>query len=131
VFAFYPSSVNLTPSAMRCPNLLGILDKLKISQAGCEVNSIQLFSLHTGSSLGTIDHAGNDGTGHGGYRGWRVMRSDLLQAVLVVAQSMDNVHIVYGNKVPGLEDTPKAVKVKFEDGTDATGDLVLGCDGIH
>jgi 2-polyprenyl-6-methoxyphenol hydroxylase-like FAD-dependent oxidoreductase len=124
-------AVNLTPNAVRGLDILGVLDELKTRRAGCEVSSIQLFSLHTGSSLGTIDYAGPDGTGHGGYRGRRVMRSELLQALLAVAQKLENVRVVYGKKVAGLTETSEAVTVAFEDGTDATGDLVLGCDGIH
>jgi 2-polyprenyl-6-methoxyphenol hydroxylase-like FAD-dependent oxidoreductase len=124
-------AVNLTPSAVRCLDLLGVLDELKARRAGCEVKSIQLFSLHTGGSLGTIDYAGKEGTGHGGYLGWRVMRSELLQAMLAVVQRLENVRIVYGKKVTGVDESPESVNVKFDDGTDATGELVLGCDGIH
>jgi len=44
---------------------------------------------------------------------------------------MENIHVVYGKKVTGLSEAPEAVTVRFEDDTDATDDLVLGCDGIH
>ena len=59
------------------------------------------------------------------------MRSELLQALLAVAQKLENVRVVYGKKVAGLTESSEAVTVAFEDGTDARGDLVLGCDGIH
>jgi 2-polyprenyl-6-methoxyphenol hydroxylase-like FAD-dependent oxidoreductase len=121
-------AVNLTPNAVRCLDILGVLDVLKVRKLGCEINSIQLFSLHTGSSLGTINYDGN-GDGFGGYRGWRVMRSELMQAMLDVAQKM-GIRIEYGKKLTGLEETD-SVTIKFEDGTSAVGDLVLGCDGIH
>lgn len=122
-------AVNLTPNAVRCLDILGVLDILKTKKVGCEINSIQLFSLHTGSSLGTIDYNGS-GNGFGGYRGWRVMRSELMQAMLDMAQKLE-IRIEYGKKLAALEETPQSATIKFEDGTAATGNLVLGCDGIH
>lgn len=122
-------AVNLTPNALRCLDILSVLDVLKTRKAGCEIRAIQLFSLHTAASLGTIDYDGT-GSGFGGYRGWRVMRSELMQALLEVAQKM-GIQIKYGKKLIGLDETSEAVTIKFEDGTDVTGSLVLGCDGIH
>lgn len=122
-------AVNLTPNALRCLDLLDVLEELKVKKLGCDVGSIQLFSLHTGSSIGTIDYNG-EGTGFRGYRGKRIMRSDLMQAMLAVAETM-HIRIEYGKKVIGFEETPQSVIVSFDDGTATTGDLVLGCDGIH
>lgn len=122
-------AVNLTPTAARCLDILGVLDVLKKRKGGCEVGLIEVFSLHTGSSLGSIDYNG-DGNGFGGYRGWRVMRSELMQALLEVAQDI-GIQIEYSKKLVGVDDTPESVTVRFEDGSDATGHLVLGCDGIH
>jgi 2-polyprenyl-6-methoxyphenol hydroxylase-like FAD-dependent oxidoreductase len=124
-------AVNLTPTALRCLDILGVLEELKKRKAGSEVRAIQIFSLHTGSSLGNIDYSGPEGNGFGGYRGWRIARSDLLQALLAVIQKLENVEIVYSKKVVELQESSSAVDVTFEDGTHATGDLVLGCDGIH
>lgn len=122
-------AVNLTPNAVRCLDLLGVLDVLQTRKVGCEIRSIQLFSLHTSASLGIIDYDG-DGNGFGGYRGWRVMRSELMKAMLDVAQNM-GIQINYGKKLTALDEDSQSVMAKFGDGTEATGDLVLGCDGIH
>jgi 2-polyprenyl-6-methoxyphenol hydroxylase-like FAD-dependent oxidoreductase len=116
-------AVNLTPNALRCLDVLGVLEQLKIRRSGCVVNSIQLFSLHTAASMGTIDFRGSK------YLAMRVMRSELLQAMLDVATKLD-IQIKYGKKLTGIEDTPEFVKVMFEDGSE-NGHLVLGCDGIH
>ena len=124
-------AINLTPTALRCLDILGALEELKKRKLGCEVRAIQLFSLHTGSSLGNIDYSGPEGNGFDGYGGWRIARTDLLQALLAVVQKLENVEIVYSKKVVGLQESPSTVDVTFEDGTHATGDLVLGCDGIH
>ena len=122
-------AVNLTPNALRCLDFLGVLDVLKTRKVGCEIKSIQVFSLHTGASLGTIDYNG-DGNGFGGYRGRRVMRSELMKAMIDVALKM-GIQIEYDKKLTALHETTQSVTVKFGDGTDVTGDLVLGCDGIH
>lgn len=125
--------VNLTPKALRCLDMLGVLDELKQAKAGCEVDTIQILSLRTGKEVGTIDYTGPEGTGFGGYKGWRVMRYDLLQAMLRVIARLPAVKIEYGKKLVRVEERPgaTAVSVYFEDGTSATGDMVLGCDGIH
>lgn len=123
--------VNLTPKALCCLDIIGVLEELREMKAGCEVGSIELFSLHTGGLLSTIDYSGPEGKGFGGYKGWRVMRSELLQALLRRAEKWEAVKIVYGKKVVGLDEDSDEVRVRFEDGTTATGDIVLGCDGIH
>ncbi|KAL4891080.1 hypothetical protein BDV59DRAFT_209246 [Aspergillus ambiguus] len=122
--------VNLTPKALRCLDMLGVLAELKRMKAGCEVDSIQIFSLRTGNEIGTIDYAGRDGTGFGGYKGWRVKRYDLLRAMLRVVERLSAVEVQYGKRLVGVEEDTQ-VRVWFEDGTEAEGDMVLGCDGIH
>lgn len=125
--------VNLTPKALRCLDILGILDELKHISAGCEVDTIQIFSLRSGSQIAKIDYSGPDGSGFGGYKGWRVMRYDLLQAMLRVVGRLANVEIKYAKKVVAVNEGvgSAGVEVRFEDGTVDSGDIVLGCDGIH
>ncbi|EAU39520.1 predicted protein [Aspergillus terreus NIH2624] len=125
--------VNLTPKALRCLDMLGVLAELTQMHAGCEVDAIQIFSLRTGQELATIDYTGREGTGFGGYKGRRVKRYDLLRALLRVVERLESVTVQYGKKVTRVEEDiqGKKVRVRFEDGTSATGDIVLGCDGIH
>ena len=123
--------VNLTPKALRCLDILGVLDELKKMKAGCEVDSIEIFSLQTGKRLANIDYRGPEGNGFDGYKGWRVMRFHLLQAMLNIIQRTKNVEIVYGRKLVAVDEHADSATVQFEDGTSATGDFVMGCDGIH
>ncbi|KAJ5604883.1 hypothetical protein N7510_010037 [Penicillium lagena] len=123
--------VNLTPKALRCLDKLGAFDELKAMRAGCEVDSIQLFSMRTGGQLAAIDYAGSDGKGFGGYKGWRVMRYQLLCAMIRVAERLPTVEIRYGKKLTRVEEMSDRICVYFEDGGMDTGDIVLGCDGIH
>ncbi|PKX89686.1 FAD-dependent oxidoreductase [Aspergillus novofumigatus IBT 16806] len=96
--------VNLTPKALRCLDMLGVLDELKQAKAGCEVDAIQILSLRTGKQVGTIDYTGPEGTGFGGYKGWRVMRYELLQAMLRVIARLPAVKIEYGKKLVRVEE---------------------------
>ncbi|KAJ5698191.1 hypothetical protein N7462_000196 [Penicillium macrosclerotiorum] len=123
--------VNLTPKALRCLDKLGVLEELKAMRAGCEVDAIQLFSMRTGSQLATIDYAGSEGKGLGGYKGWRVMRFQLLCALIRVAERHPMVTVQYGKRLSRVEEITDSVHVHFEDGGMDTGDIVLGCDGIH
>lgn len=125
--------VNLTPKALRCLDMLGVLAQLTQMRAGCEVDAIQLFSLRTGKELATIDYTGHEGTGFNGYKGRRVKRYDLLRALLRVVERLETVTVQYGKKLVEVEEDVegKEVHVRFEDGTSATGIIVLGCDGIH
>ncbi|KAJ0423146.1 hypothetical protein BJY00DRAFT_321866 [Aspergillus carlsbadensis] len=138
--------VNLTPKALRCLDKLGVLAKLCERKAGCPVDAIQLFSMRTGAEIATIDYNGPDGTGFGGYKGWRVMRCDLLNAMVDVAAGSRGVDIRFGKRLTGIREEEeeeeeqetgegrgekRKVRVDFADGTSAVGDVVLGCDGIH
>ncbi|KAL3444245.1 hypothetical protein BJX65DRAFT_311024 [Aspergillus insuetus] len=129
--------VNLTPKALRCLDKLGVLAKLREMKAGCPVDGIQLFSMRTGAEIATIDYNGPEGTGFSGYKGWRVMRSDLLNAMVNVAAGSRGVEIQFGKRLTGIVEMGQEgggggeVRVDFADGTTAVGDVVLGCDGIH
>ncbi|KAL2859374.1 hypothetical protein BJX68DRAFT_261814 [Aspergillus pseudodeflectus] len=131
--------VNLTPKALRCLDKLGVLAKLREMKAGCPVDAIQLFSMRTGVQIAAIDYNGPDGTGFSGYKGWRVMRCDLLNAMVDVAAGSSGVEIQFGKRLTGIREQASGeesggggeVRVDFADGTSAVGDVVLGCDGIH
>ncbi|KAF5133385.1 FAD-dependent urate hydroxylase [Metarhizium anisopliae] len=57
-------------------------------------------------------------------------RIDLLQVLLKAAEK-EKIPIHYGKKIIEIEESEHEVKVTFSDGTTDTGDLLLGCDGIH
>ncbi|KAK2875133.1 hypothetical protein FQN49_001759 [Arthroderma sp. PD_2] len=131
-------AVSLTPNALRNLDRLGVYKHLQQNKYGAEVDRIELFSNYTGPDpLASIDFVEADGSPLGGFRGLRVMRSDLLGAMLDAIRTSTyanvNLNILYGKKVVKLEE-PKGgerVQVSFEDGTHIEADLVLGCDGIH
>lgn len=126
-------AINLTPVAQRHLAQLGVLDELDRlgADAGAEVDAIQLFSMRSGRSIGSVDFAGHRGDGYGGYKSRRVMRIVLSMALMAAVERTRNVEIVFGRKVVGGEETDDQAVVHFHDGTKAIGDLVIGCDGVH
>lgn len=126
-------AINLTPVAQRHLAQLRVLDELdKMGpEAGVDVDAIEMFSTRTGRPIGAAHFTDNKGNGYGGYKGRRVMRIVLSMAMLAVVERTRNINIVFGKKLVGGEETEDEVTLRFDDGTTATGDLVLGCDGVH
>lgn len=145
-------AINLTPVAQRHLSQLGVLQELDRmgTEGGADVDAIELFSLRSGRALGSIGFTDRQGNGFGGFKGRRVMRIVLSVAMLAVVERTHNVSVVFGKKLVraaeegGNENSSNSnnsdddgdhkhghVTLHFEDGTSATGDLVLGCDGVH
>ncbi|KAE8153559.1 hypothetical protein BDV25DRAFT_149387 [Aspergillus avenaceus] len=126
-------AINLTPVAQRHLDRLGVLEELDKmgSEGGTDVDAIEMFSARTGRPLGNIDFTDANGNGFGGYKGRRVMRIILSVAMLTVVERTKNIKMVYGKKLVRGEENEDQATLHFQDGTTATGDLVLGCDGVH
>ncbi|KAJ5365507.1 hypothetical protein N7517_008393 [Penicillium concentricum] len=126
-------AINLTPVAQRHLAQLGVLNELDRMgpEGGADVDAIELFSMRSGRGIGAINFTDHQGKGFGGYKGRRVMRISLSVAMLTVAERARNVEIVFGKKVISGEEFADRAVVRFEDGTEAVGDLVIGCDGVH
>lgn len=126
-------AINLTPVAQRHLSQLGILDELNRMgpDGGADVDAIELFSMRSARSIGSIDFVDHQGNGFGGFKGRRVMRIMLSIAMMTVVKRTPNIDIVFGKKVIGGEDLDQQAVVHFQDGSKVTGDLVIGCDGVH
>ncbi|KAE8143057.1 hypothetical protein BDV38DRAFT_97530 [Aspergillus pseudotamarii] len=126
-------AISLTPVAQRYLDELGVLSELNQmgDHAGIEVDAIDLFSVRVGRRLGPLRFTDENGHGYGGYKGRRVLRSALSEAMLTVARRLPNVSVHYDKKLVRGNTTAENVTLQFEDGSTATGDLVLGGDGVH
>lgn len=126
-------AINLTPVAQRHLAQLGVLAELDQMgpDGGADVDAVELFSMRSGRSIGSIDFADKDGNGFGGYKGRRVMRIILSLAMMTVIERTRNIEIVFGKKVVRGEEINDKAVVDFQDGSKAIGDLVIGCDGVH
>ena len=81
----------------------------------------------TGRRLGSVSNGGRltDGTvSH------TVKRSRLYQALHEEAASR-GIRIEYGKRLAGAEPTAGGVVATFDDGSRASGDLLIGADGVH
>jgi 2-polyprenyl-6-methoxyphenol hydroxylase-like FAD-dependent oxidoreductase len=81
----------------------------------------------TGKHLGDVPLGGTlpDGT-----VSQTLKRADLYRALRDEAVRR-GAHVEYGKRLVDAETTPDGVTARFEDGTEAVGDLLIGADGIH
>jgi 2-polyprenyl-6-methoxyphenol hydroxylase-like FAD-dependent oxidoreductase len=66
----------------------------------------------------------DDTTGH------TLRRADLYQALHDQVTSR-GIRIEHGKRLVAAENVDSGVRAQFADGSDATGDIAIGCDGIH
>lgn len=132
----YPSTsggaVNLTPEAQRHLAHLGVMEELDRmgTYGGADIDAIQVFSMTSAHPIGSYDFTDRTDKSYSGYKGRRVMRVVLLTAMISVAERA-KVEFVYGKKVTGGEEIDEKAIINFQDGSEFSADLVLGCDGVH
>jgi 2-polyprenyl-6-methoxyphenol hydroxylase-like FAD-dependent oxidoreductase len=80
------------------------------------------------------DGSGSELAEFGGFPGLpptlAMSRAELVQALTGHA-AKQGVSIQYGKKLVGAEESPAGVRASFDDSTNATGDLLIGADGIR
>jgi FAD-dependent urate hydroxylase len=81
----------------------------------------------SGRHLGTVP---NGGTLPDGTVSQTLKRADLYRALRDEAVRR-GASVEYGKRLVDAETTPDGVVVRFEDGSEAWGDLLIGADGIH
>ena len=81
----------------------------------------------TGKHLGSVP---NGGTLPDGTVSQTLKRADLYRALRDEAVRR-GARVEYGKRLVDAETTPDGVVARFEDGTEAEGDLLIGADGIH
>lgn len=117
--------LNLMPNGMDVLKTLGIHDEV----AGHGFPSTGMEFLNgQGKVLGGMEM--------GGVERWGVtpvvIRRGLLNRALREAAAARGVEVRWGKKLVAVRDEGgDGVVARFEDGTEARGDFMLGCDGIH
>ncbi|KAF7155731.1 hypothetical protein CNMCM6106_006013 [Aspergillus hiratsukae] len=126
-------AISLTPVAQHYLDQLGVLHELTQTgeETGIEVNEINIYSLRSGRSLGPLRFADETGRGYGDYKSRRVLRSALFRAMLAVARQYAQISVEFGKRLSSTSTKSNTVTLQFKDGTTTTGDLLLGCDGVH
>jgi 2-polyprenyl-6-methoxyphenol hydroxylase-like FAD-dependent oxidoreductase len=54
-----------------------------------------------------------------------------LKGVIAAVEQQENISITCGTRTVKIDETADSVTIHFEGGGSATGDLLMGCDGIH
>ena len=130
-------AVGLPPNALRVLYHLGVLDVLHAKGYGVEIGKIEMLEVERGGRIGEIRFEGADGKGVGDeeeggrFKGLRVLRAELVEAMLEVVRGRENVEVEFGRKVIKVEEGEEGVMVRCEDGREVEGDVLVGCDGIH
>lgn len=119
-------AIGIPPNGLRLLDRLGVSDELH--KYGSSHSNLSMHSI-SGSLLGQQDLIGpaREITGFGYLR---IKRTDL-QKVMTDAVDKAKIPIHYDKRITSIKDTSDGVQVTFSDGTVDTGDLLLGCDGIH
>jgi 2-polyprenyl-6-methoxyphenol hydroxylase-like FAD-dependent oxidoreductase len=114
------------------PNGLRLIEQLGLSKAvlarGFSSGRLQLHSMQ-GRVLADWDRT--DGTRKAPDHGFlRILRNDLLHVLLEAVQD-HGIVIHYSKSLTRVDETDADVIVTFSDGSTDSGDILLGCDGIH
>jgi 2-polyprenyl-6-methoxyphenol hydroxylase-like FAD-dependent oxidoreductase len=96
---------------------LGLTDV--VAALGMDTPRMHLISGRTGTVLGSADMQART-----------VARSDLYQALRATAIER-GVEVRYGKRLVDATSTASGVTAHFDDGTTATGDLLIGADGLR
>ena len=119
-------AINIPSNGLRLLGRLSIYDQL-----AARASSASRLIVHSMQSavLADVDMAGWSRT-KTGFGFMRALRYDLIDVLLKAAEK-ENIPIYFGKRMVGISEDDKEVTVTFSDGTTATADLLLGCDGIH
>lgn len=123
------AGLTLSRGAQHVFRALGIQDQ--VAAHACRSSAFPFLHYRTGALLqGAYDHASgapDDGIADVGRQ---IHRADL-HAVLVAAAAERGVPIFLGHRLIGIEQNDAGVTGRFSDGASATGDALVGADGVR
>lgn len=114
----------VAPNGVAALHTLGLHD-LMARAGGIAVPEIW-FHNAAGDQIGHLQAHGTDGTSP-----TCLVRRGALQHQLLEAARSAGVEITFGTRLVDLHHGADGVTAVFADGRTVTGDLVLGCDGVH
>ncbi len=122
------AGIQIGPNATRVMNAIGVGDVLAKVSSVPEYQEMRLGQINQNifrSRLGA--HA----TGKYGTSYYLVHRADFINVLADALAERAPAALTLGQSVTGYENTVEAVKLEFAEGTSATGDVLIGADGIH
>lgn len=126
-------AIGLTPNAVRALYRLDVLKHIQEQQFGTSIDKIELFNVYSAASLGAISFSGpeNHGVGDPPFKGLRILRSEVLDALIQTVNSLPNVTIKFSSTITQITESPNEITVHLADGSQHTSALLIGADGIH
>ncbi len=124
----FGAGVQISPNGTRALHALGVLDKLR--RLSCDTAGKEVRLWNTGQTWKLFD-LGAEAIERYGFPYITVFRPDLLQVLVdaILARRPDAIHL--GRRAVGVMQSGGGVTLRFEDGGAATGDALIGADGIH
>jgi salicylate hydroxylase len=119
------AGVAISPNAVRVLHRLGLAEALRA--VGVVPRSMDTRDWRTGALLGRVPLA-EAAVDRWGTPFYHLHRADLHNALRA---ALGDEHITLAARCVAVDDKPASVGVRFGDGREATGDLVVGADGIH
>lgn len=117
------AGLGLAPNGLNVLAALGLAEKLRGR------GSLALDSYFRDERGRLLAHLSTDAAKYG-QPVMSMMRSDVY-AVLADEMRQQAIPIHHGKRLVGVRDCAGTVTAKFTDGSEATGDLLVGADGIH
>jgi 2-polyprenyl-6-methoxyphenol hydroxylase-like FAD-dependent oxidoreductase len=97
-----------------------------VVSAGWPCPRLQMFS-GTGKRLGEVSNGLPPDKGLGSV----LIKRGTLQHALREAAAQRGIAVRYGARLTDLDQRPDGVTARFDDGSSADGDILVGCDGLH
>lgn len=118
------AALSLWPNGIKCLDYLGLHDQ--VARLGGDMSWMAYADAHTGKYLSqfSLDPLVQEV----GERPYPVARAEL-QDMLIEEFGRQDVHL--GKRLVKVVDDGHHVTAHFEDGTSATGDMLVGADGTH
>ena len=124
----FGAGIQISPNGTRALHALGVLDTLR--QLSCDTEGKEVRLWNTGRTWKLFD-LGTEAIERYGSPYITVFRPDLLQVLVdaVRARRPDAIHL--GRRAVGVTQSGGRVTLRLEGGETATGDALIGADGVH
>lgn len=122
------AGVQLSANGTRVLYALGVGEELK--SLSCEATGKEIRLWNTGETWKLFD-LGKVSIERYGFPYFTVFRPDLLDVLARAVRRLKADAIHLGRKCVGFTQTDGEVRLDLEDGTTATGDALIGADGVH
>ncbi|MFE8596193.1 FAD-dependent oxidoreductase [Archangium violaceum] len=118
--------LGVAPNGMNALEPLGVAGAVAAAGTPCEAFQ---FLNRKGDSIGVIDRSG-DASAFG--RPLTMIRRGQLNAILAEEATRQGVEIRWGQRLVSVDEShPSHVIARFEDGSESSADILIGCDGLR